>query len=137
MKILQRIATLIVIALVAIVPQIRAQTPENLTVHWFHWTTSPFTAPVYLSNLGQPQAGVWIAVWISDPEVEAVSISLNYRTEDGRNFTRSELVPRHYRDRTSWTNHLFVVGEVKVRSILVTPLKATAATRLIEVNETN
>jgi len=146
MKILQRITILIVIALIAVVPQIRAQGSDSLTVHWYHWSTTglirlfqqPQRGGIWIAPAPQQaQEGIWVAVNISDNETEALSITLNYRDQLGRDLCRMDFVPRHYRDQPEWTNHLFLVGKVQVRSILITPLKATAATRLIEVNETN
>ena len=145
MKILQRITILIAIALIVIVPQIRAQESDSLTVHWYHWTTTGlmrlFQQPqqgVWIAPAPQQvQEGIWVSIYVPDNETEALSITLNYRDQFGRDLCRKDLIPRHYQHQPEWTNHLFLVGKVQVRSILITPLKATAATRLIEVNETN
>ena len=126
----RRVAFLAVLAL-TLTSFCRGAAPENLSIHYYHWTTSPFTAPAYLANLGPPQAGVWVAVFLSDPEVAAVSITLNYKTEAGEHFSRTELVPRAYRDVAAWTNYLFIVGKVKVESILAAPLVPGKSTKLV------
>jgi hypothetical protein len=126
--------TLMLFALLMLVGGAWAQ-PENITVEWHHWSSQPACELLESITPCAPSEGVWVAVFVRDPDVRALSITLNYRDESGRELTRTSLVPRWYRLRPNWTNELFLVGRVKVRSILVVPLVSSLQTVLLTASD--
>ncbi len=91
----------------------------DLPIEYFHWRSS--SVP-YLTI--PERFGVWVSVWISDPDVEALKLTLTYQNSNGYIRARTIVVQRFYKNRSAWTAHLFEVGRVRVESILVVPLIA-------------
>ena len=112
----------------------QSQPPENLTVHAYVWTNSHLIGWLPFVPSGTPVAhGVWVAVYISDPAVEALSITIAYRDGAGRDLSQRALTERHYRGQAAWTNHLFLLGDTppaKISSVLIMPLRLAGETKL-------
>jgi hypothetical protein len=110
------------------------ETP-NLSVQFWHWASrSPLddVLSLYRPGTAPELYGVWVVVFVNDPEVEAVSVTLSYIDEAGRRLARTRLVRPHL----EWSNVLFIVGKVKVQTVLAVPLKPTDKTVMLEPNET-
>jgi hypothetical protein len=114
-----------------------AQAPGNLTISWTRFS------PQFICQFVQPRLGggpcatdalegVWAMVWVTDPEIVAVSITLSYRDAEGKIVTTTEVVPRRLKDQTECVVYLFMTGKAKVQSILAGAITRVA---LIEPKE--
>lgn len=106
--------------------------PENLSTTWSHYSTA---APAGFPQIGPIREGIFVSVWVSDPTITALRITLTYRDVYGRVLPATELMDRWSPYRANNTACVLWVGNVKVLSISVVPLKAADVTKFAEINE--
>lgn len=112
----------LLLTLCILMPLMAADYP-NLTTWAYQYDSD--VALAWMQPKPPRTCGVWISVWVSDPRVEALSLTVFYVNE-GRELAKTEvirIVPRTGAG-ADWTSTMFALADhpVQVRSIAVTAL---------------
>jgi len=94
--------------------------PKNLDIVYFNYDNE------LLINSGLPGVrtiGIWVAVFIPDPDVYAVEVRMEYKDTKGIRRSADQIVRRPYPSQVCWASVYFPLGKVTVRSITATALK--------------
>ena len=94
--------------------------PKNLDIVYFNYDNT-LIANAFVPGTGT--SGVWIFIWLNDPDIYALDVQMRYEDSEGAPHSISQIMRRPFQ-QPGWVIQYFTVGKVDTKGITVIALKA-------------